>query len=331
MEYRNLGRSGLRVSELCLGTMQFGWTADERTSLEVLEGAYEAGVNFFDTADIYSRWIKGNEGGVSEQILGRWMAEAQIPRERVVLATKVRGPMGSGPNEEGLSRKHIFEAIEDSLARLGTEYVDLYQLHFPDDDTPIAETLSALDDLVRAGRVRYIGCSNFTAWQLVEALWVSDVGGFRSFVSLQPHYNLVHREEFEGHLQTVCERYGLGVLPYSPLAGGFLTEKYSRGDEAPEGSRGASSSRVQAYLRDESKWRIRQELESLGSARGKSVSQLALGWLLSLDSVSSPIIGPRNLAQLDDNLGAVGLRLTEEEMAQLDAVSAARGAQRPDV
>ncbi len=321
MEYRNLGTAGLKVSELCLGTMQFGWTADEATSLEVLTAAFEAGVNFLDTADIYSRWAEGNPGGVAEEIIGKWLRSGVARREEIVIATKVRGRMGEGPNEEGLSRKHILDAVEASLRRLGTDYVDLYQLHWPDESTPIEEALSALDDLVRAGKVRYIGCSNFPAWRLVEALWVSDRLGCARLVNLQPHYNLLHRAAFERELEAVCLRFGLGVLPYSPLAGGFLTGKYRRGEAPPEGSRAATSQRLQRYMAQDRAWEVLETLRRLGGARGKSPSQMALGWLLTRASVTSPIIGPRNLQQLEDNLGAVGLRLTDEELEALETVS----------
>lgn len=326
MDYRRLGRSGMKVSELCLGTMQFGWTADEETSRRVLAAAFEAGVNFFDTANVYSRWVEGNEGGVAERILGTWVRAAGIPRNEIVIATKVRASMGAAPNEEGLSRKHILQQVEASLERLGTDYIDLYQLHYPDDETPIEETLSALNDLVRAGKVHYLGCSNFPAWRLVEALWAADRHGYSPFISLQPHFNLVHADEYLGELQAVCERYGLGVLPYSPLAGGFLTGKYERGQPAPAGSRGEGSGRISAYMRDEKNWRLHDTLDQMGKARGKSVSQLALAWLLSQPTVTSPIIGPRNLEQLEDNLGAAGLRLEPEERAALQRAGQPPGA-----
>jgi aryl-alcohol dehydrogenase-like predicted oxidoreductase len=320
MEYRNLGKSGLKVSELCLGTMQFGWTADEDTSLQVLTRAFEAGIQFLDTADVYSRWAPGNPGGVAETIIGKWLASGVARRDQVVIATKVQGRMGEGPNDEGLSRLHILSAVEASLRRLGTDYIDLYQLHWIDERTPIEETLSALDDLVRRGTVRYVGCSNFPAWRLMQALWTSDVRRLVRFVSLQPHYNLLHREEYERELEAVCSEYGLGVIPYSPLAQGFLTGKYRRGEEPPPGTRGAGSRRVQAYMQEERSWRILTRLEGVGRERRKSVSQMALGWLLTRPSVTSPIIGPRSLEQLEDNLGAAGLRLSAEETRALEEV-----------
>ncbi len=233
MEYRNLGKTGLKVSALCMGTMQFGWSVDEAETQRVLSRTYEAGINFIDTADVYSKWVDGNPGGVAEEYIGRWRKQAKIPRDRLVIATKVRGKMGEGPNDEGLSRVHILQAVEASLRRLDTDYIDLYQTHWSDSDTPIEETLRALDDLVRQGKVRYIGASNYKAWELMQALWASDVNGLARYDSLQPHYNLIKRGEFERELKAVCETYGIGVIPYSPLEGGFLTGKYRRDTPSP--------------------------------------------------------------------------------------------------
>jgi len=314
MEYRNLGRTGLKVSQLCLGSMQFGWTADEALSLKILDAAYESGINFIDTADIYSSWVEGNPGGVSETIIGKWMKRSKIPREQLVIATKVRGRMGQGPNDEGLSRGHILNAVEASLRRLDTDYIDLYQTHWYDEHTPIEETLAALDDLVQQGKVRYIGCSNYPAWRLTEALWVSRLHDLARYDSLQPHYNLVRRAEFERELAAVCRAYGLGVIPYSPLAGGFLTGKY-RLDQIPEGARRRGAQR---YF-SETNWALLEQMEKMGQEKdGASISQIALAWLLSDPLITSPIIGPRSLEQLQDNLGAVGLRLEAEEKKMLD-------------
>ena len=227
MNYRNLGRTGLKVSELCLGTMQWGWTADARTSGEVMDAFVEAGGNFIDTADVYSFWADDNPGGVSEQIIGRWL-KARNNRRDIVLATKVRGRMWDGPNGEGLSRSHIIQAAEDSLRRLDTDYIDLYQIHWDDLETPMDETLRALDDLVSQGKVRYLGCSNISAWRLMKSLCISDKLGLARYDSLQPHYNLVHREEFEAELKPLCESEQIGVIPYSPLAGGFSPESTVR-------------------------------------------------------------------------------------------------------
>jgi aryl-alcohol dehydrogenase-like predicted oxidoreductase len=310
MEYRNLGHTGLKVSELCLGTMQFGWTADEPTSYQVLDAAFDSGINFIDTADVYSRWVPGNPGGVAESIIGRWCGRKGISRDQLVIATKARGKMGEGPNAEGLSRAHIMAAVENSLRRLNTDYIDLYQTHSYDASTPIEETLSALDDLVHQGKVRYIGCSNYPAWRLMQALWTSDVHNLRRYDSLQPHYNLVHRSEFEAELADVCRTYGIGVIPYSPLAAGFLTGKYRRGQPPPQSARLGG---VQRYF-SEANWDLLERMEKVGQENGGfSISQVALAWLLADPLITSPIIGPRNVDQLQDNLKAVDLHLTPEE------------------
>lgn len=317
MEYRNLGRTGLKVSELCLGSMQFGWTAAREESHQILSAAFEAGINFIDTADIYSRWAEGNPGGVAETIIGEWMKRAGVPRHQVVIATKVRGRMGEAPNDEGLSRAHIMQAVEGSLRRLGTDYIDLYQAHWYDESTPIEETLSAFSDLVKSGKVRYIGASNYPAWRLTEAIWVAEVKNLARFDSLQPHYNLVHRAEFERELAEVCRRYQIGVIPYSPLAGGFLSGKYRPGVDVQSARAGSA----RKYFSDRN-WNLLSTMEKLGVERGgKSISQIALAWLLSDPLITSAIIGPRNLEQLKDNLGAVGLRLSPEEKDALDKAS----------
>lgn len=319
MEYRSLGRTGLKVSELCLGSMQFGWTADEETSYKVLNAAFEAGINFIDTADVYSRWVDGNPGGVAETIIGKWIKQSKIPREQLVLATKVRGKMGTGPNAEGLSRVHILNAIDASLQRLGVDYIDLYQTHSYDNQTPIEETLGALDDLVHQGKVRYVGCSNYPAWRLTEAIWTSRSMNLVRFDSLQPHYNLVRRAEFERELVDVCRNYNIGVIPYSPLAAGFLTSKYQQGQAEPESARSGGVKR--RYYNDRS-WSIHDAIEKLATEKGKTISQVSLAWLLTNPVITSPIIGPRSQEQLEDNLGAVGFRLSAEEKNGLDEISA---------
>lgn len=318
MEYRHMGQTGIKVSELCLGTMQFGWTADEDTSYKVLSAGYEAGINFIDTADVYSRWASGNPGGVAETIVGKWMKANGVPRDKMVIATKVRGRMGDGPNDEGLSRAHILNAVEASLRRLGTDYIDLYQTHFFDVNTPIEETLSVMDDLVRQGKVRYVGCSNYPAWRLMQALWAAEQYNIIRYDCLQPHYNLVHRAEFERELADVCRTYRLGVIPYSPLAAGFLTGKYRKDSPQPASDR---AGRAQSYFNDKN-WNLLDQMEKLGSQKGGcSISQVSLAWLLSDALITSPIIGPRSVEQLEDNLGAVGLRLTAEEKKTLDEAS----------
>ena len=318
MEYRKLGRTGLKVSELCMGTMTFGWTSDEKSAYEVFSAFAEAGGNFIDTADIYSRWAPGNPGGVAETYIGNWLKGRQ--RDQFVIATKVRGKMGEGPNDQGLSRVHIMQAVEASLRRLQTDYIDLYQCHSPDDDTPIEETLRAFDDLVRQGKVRYIGCSNFRAWQVCKALWTSDRLNLARFDSVQPHYNLVHRAEFERELMPLCRAEGLGVIPYSPLEGGFLTGKYRTGQPAPKGTRGEGNERMKKHSTPRN-FALIDQLEEMGKARGKTVAQIALGWLLTNPVVTSPIVGANNVDQLNETLGAVGLRLSEEETKSLDEMS----------
>ncbi len=318
MNYRKLGHTGLNVSPLCLGTMQFGWSADEATAHRILSAACEAGINFIDTADVYSRWVEGNPGGVAEEIIGRWLKKSGIPRHRLVIATKVRARMGDGPNDEGLSRVHIMHAVEESLRRLQTDYIDLYQAHWPDENTPIEETLRAFDDLIRQGKVRYIGASNYKAWQLMQALWSADKNGLTPFTCLQPHYNLVHRAEFERELRDVCRAYGLGVIPYSPLAGGFLTGKYRKGKPLPQSVR---ATRLQ-HLMTDANFALLEKMDALAQAKNATLSQIALAWLLADPVITSPIIGANSVEQLDENLGALEISLEREEKAALDQASA---------
>jgi aryl-alcohol dehydrogenase-like predicted oxidoreductase len=318
VKYKSLGSTGLKVSELCLGSMQFGWTADAETSHEVLSAAFDNGINFIDTADIYSRWVPGNPGGVAESIIGEWMRKSKIPRQKIIIATKVRGIMGDSPNDEGLSRVHILKSVDESLKRLQTDYIDLYQTHWYDENTPIEETLATLDDLVHSGKVRYIGCSNYPAWRLMQALWAADKHQFVRFDSLQPHYNLVHREEFEQQLADVCRTYEIGVIPYSPLAGGFLTGKYRKDGPKIDSKRARG---VQRYFSN-TNWDLLEEMDTIGEARGsKSVSQIALAWLLADPLITSPIVGPRTIEQLEDNLGATEIELTSDERKLLDQAS----------
>ena len=317
MKYRYLGCTGLKVSEICMGTMQFGWTAGEDIADQILNAATDAGVNFIDTADVYSRWVDGNSGGEAETIIGNWMKRNHIPRHQIVLATKVRSRVGDGPNDEGLSRAHIYQAVEASLHRLGTDYIDLYQAHWLDENTPIQETLSALDDLVHQGKVRYIGCSNYSAWRLTEALWTSEQNHLTRYETLQPHYNLVHREEFERELAGVCRAYHLGVIPYSPLAAGFLTGKYQKG----KAINSARAGRASQYGNDRN-WGLLAQMEQLGKDKGGySVSQIALAWLLDDPLITSPIIGPRTMEQYNDNLGATTFGLSQDEKKILDESS----------
>lgn len=321
VNYKKLGSTGLKVSELCLGTMTFQWTTDEKSSLEVLSAFAEAGGNFIDTADIYSRWAPGNPGGTAETIIGKWLKDGR-QRDKFVIATKGRGPMGDGPNEQGASRGHLAKAVEDSLRRLDTDYIDLYQIHWHDADTPLDETLRALDDMVSSGKIRYIGTSNTPAWLVMKSLWVSDVRNFVRFETIQPHYNLMHREEFERELMPMCQSEGLGVIPYSPLAGGFLSGKYRRGEGVPTNTRGENNPRIQSYMDSERGMRVLDALEQIGAAHEKSIPQTALAWLMGNPVVTAPIVGANTAEQLKDALGAVSYQLGADEMKTLNEASA---------
>ncbi len=315
MEYRRLGDTGLMVSELCLGCMTFGREADEEASRGLVARFLEAGGNFVDTADVYTK-------GVSEEITGRALKGV---RDEVVLATKVRFPMGDGPNDVGLSRKHVIQGCEDSLRRLGTDYIDLYQVHCWDEATPPEETLATLSDLVRAGKVRYVGVSNFTAWQLMKSVGVSDALGFERFVCLQPQYSLVERN-IEREVLPVCEEEGLGVIPWSPLGGGFLSGKYRRDEEPPKGSRisEAVDSMEEYWDRraTERNWRVLDVVGHISEETGKSYAQISLNWLLRQPAVTAPIIGARTPEQLEDNLGASGWELDEAQVSDLSEAGA---------
>ena len=319
MEYRRLGRTGLKVSPICLGPMQFGWTTDEPAAHTIMSRAIELGINFFDTADVYSRWHPGNPGGVSETHIGNWLASGAVARDQLILATKVRGKMGEGPNDQGLSRGHILNAVEASLRRLRTDYIDLYQTHFYDEETPLDETLRALDDLVRTGKVRYVGCSNYPAWLLAKSLWVSDVQRLVRYDSLQPHYSYVHRAEFERELQPLCLDQGVGVIPYSPLAAGFLTGKYRRDTPLPESARAGG---VQKRYMNERGFAAVDKLEEVGRAHDATIAQTAIAWALANPAVTSAIIGANTIAQLEDTTKGAEVKLSDEEKAALDAVTA---------
>lgn len=325
--YRRLGRSGLHLFPLGLGSMQFGWSADEATSQRIMDAYYAAGGNFIDTADIYTIWTPGNPGGISEEIIGRWM-KARGNRKGVVVATKVRGPMGEGGSQgrgtvhqrEGLSRRWIIQACEDSLKRLQTDYIDLYQTHFIDPHTPIEETLSALSELVRRGYVRYIGCSNYSAWRLMQALWTSDRRGLEAFVSIQPEYSLLSptRANFERELMPVCAEYGIGVIPWSPLGGGVLTGKYKRGAPLPDSIRADENARRRF---SEHTFDVVEALERVAERGGSKPAQVALAWMLEQPAMTAPIIGANSVEQLQELLGAVTLRLSTEDLAEISRVS----------
>jgi aryl-alcohol dehydrogenase-like predicted oxidoreductase len=308
MEYTTLGRNGVKVSRLCLGTMMFGGPTDEADSLRIIDRAIEAGINFIDTANVYN-------AGESERILGKAIRNR---RDQLFIATKVRGSMGEQINDQGLSRHHILNQVEDSLRRLDTDYIDLYILHRPDEETPVEETLRAIDDLVRQGKVRYVGCSNLHGWQLCEALWCSDRRGYTPMAAVQPLYNIVNRDA-EVDLLPMCRKHGVGVMAYSPLARGVLTGKYLPGQPPPAGSRAERKDRrmLQTELRDES-FEVAQKIRPLCEAHGKTMTQFALNWILANPIISAAIAGPRTMAQLEDNLGCLSWEIDAEAIEVID-------------
>lgn len=319
MQYTRLGRTGLKVSRLCLGTMNFGASADEATSFALMDRAVDGGINFLDTANIYSRWIDGHQGGESETVIGKWLKSKN--RRDIVIASKVRGRMWDGPNGEGLGRQHIVHAAEDSLRRLQTDYIDLYQTHWFDESSPMEETLAALDALVQAGKVRYIGASNHPAWMLMKSCWLSDRHQLVRYDSLQPHYSLFHRAEYEGELEAVCADQQIAVLPYSPLAAGFATGKYTRSNKSPDNSR-AGGSLIRALIDNEAAHQALDVMREIAAAHKAPPAQVALAWLLAKPAITAPIIGTRRLEHLEDALGAAELTLNDEELRQLDAATA---------
>jgi aryl-alcohol dehydrogenase-like predicted oxidoreductase len=320
MQVRRLGATGLKVSEICLGTMTFGHQADERTAFAIMDRAAERGVFFFDTADVYPVPPTVEAAGATERIVGSWL---RGKRDRFVLATKCRMRVGRGPNDEGLSRAHILKAVEDSLHRLGTDYIDLYQTHSPDPETTPEETQRALDDLVRQGKVRYLGCSNYPAWQLALALGLSARQGLAGFDCVQPRYNLLYRD-IESELLPLCRDQGVGVIAYNPLAGGLLTGKYRWQDKPPEGTRFSLGGKTGPLYR-ERYWQQAQ-LDAVGrlkqflDARRRSLTQVAVAWVLAQPGVTCAIVGASRPEQLDESLGAVGVTLDAEERAACDEV-----------
>ena len=317
MQIKRLGRTGLKVTEVCLGTMTFGHQCDEQSSLAIMDASAEAGVNFIDTADVYPIPVSLETVGRTEEIVGRWL---RGKREDFVLATKCRMQMGTRPNDTGLSRKHVLAAIDTSLRRLGTDYVDLYQVHSPDPDTPIDETLVALDSIIQSGKARYIGCSNFQAWQLANALWTSERLGLARFDSVQPRYNLLFRE-IEHELFPLCEDKGVGVIVYNPLAGGFLTGKHRRGAPPADNTRFAVAGKL--YLDrywNEASFEVVERLRNFFEARNKSLTHVALAWVLKQRAVTSAIVGATSAEQLRDALGYVDLEFDREELDQCDGV-----------
>jgi aryl-alcohol dehydrogenase-like predicted oxidoreductase len=322
MEYRSMGKTGLKVSELCLGAMTFGRECSEDLSFKILDRFVAAGGNFIDTADVYSL-------GLSEEIVGRWLTAKS--RDDLVIATKLRfgtdDPAARRPNRFGLGRKHIMSAVDASLRRLKTDYIDLYQVHMWDPAAPLEETLSTLNDLVRGGKVRYIGASNYSGWQLQKAIDLSRSKGWEPFACLQALYNLLDRE-LEWELLPICRNEGLGLIAWSPLRGGWLSGKYHRGLSAPPAETRVKLaeekgwSETWARYGNERTWSLVDALQAVAKEAGKTPAQVALNWLLRRPGVTGPIIGARNLKQLEDNIGAAGWALDAAQMKRLDEASA---------
>jgi 1-deoxyxylulose-5-phosphate synthase len=311
MQYVLLGNTGIKVSRICLGAMTYGtrewrpWILEEAESRPFIQRALELGINFFDTADMYSK-------GVSEEVLGRALKE-HVARDQVVIATKAFFPAREGPNERGLSRKHLMDAIDRSLQRLGTDYVDLYQIHRFDPDTPIEETLEALHDIVKAGKARYIGASSMYAWQFAKMLYVADRHGWTRFVSMQNHYNLVYREE-EREMLPLCREEGIGVIPWSPLARGFLAGNRRKGDYG-DSSRARSDDFAHQLYYTDADFAVAARVVELAERHGVKPTQIALAWLLAKPAVVAPIVGASKLPHLDDAVGALAIELSAEDLA----------------
>jgi len=324
MQYRQLGHSGLRVSSLCLGTMTFGESdetsfmhkvgCDEPTAGRIMDRALDAGVNFFDTADVY-----GNDG-LTEKVIGRWFKSGNR-RDEVVLATKFRFRMGKGTNATGAARHRIVRAVDESLRRLQTDRIDLYQVHMQDIDTPEEETLRALDDLVRQGKVLYLGASNYAAYRLMESLWASEKQRLERFVAFQAQYSLVVRDIEREHVP-LCRKYGLGILPWSPLAGGFLTGKHEKGQQPPPGTRLEAWKERRAAFDNDRNWQIIDAVKAVAGELGATASQVALAWCMHRPGVTSVIFGARSVEQLDDNLKAAALEIPAALTQRLDEASA---------
>ena len=316
MEYRSLGRTGTKVSTLCLGCLMFGGRTNESDSMDIIDRAIDGGINFFDTANMYVR-------GRSEEMVGKAF-KRNGKRGRIVLATKVHFRMDDeDPNAQGNSRRHIIEQCEASLQRLQTDYIDLYQIHRPCSDIPIDETLRALDDLIRAGKVRYIGSSTFAAWQVVESLWASKELGLNRFICEQPPYHLLDRS-IERELVPMAQTYGTGLIPWSPMAGGFLTGKYRRGEARPADARYQDESQNTDLFSDAA-FNVLDVVLALAAEKGCTPSQLALAWCAQQPGITSPIVGVRTMEQLEDNLGAINVQVTDEDRERIDEVAPPSG------
>jgi aryl-alcohol dehydrogenase-like predicted oxidoreductase len=320
MELRRLGRTGLQVAPLCLGGNVFGWTIDEPTSFAVLDAYVAAGGDFIDTADVYSRWAPGHVGGESERVLGNWL-KARGNRDQVVIVTKVGSGMGDSPRQKGLSRRWIMAAVEASLRRLQTDYIDLYLAHYDDPDTEPEETMRAFDDLVSAGKARYVGASNYSAWRLTRALWASERAGYVRYEALQPLYNLARRESFERELEPLCRDQQLGVFTYSSLGSGFFSGKYRPGQPAPSSARAGG---VQANYVNERGLAILDAVEQVAGNCNATTGQVALAWLLAQPSITAPIASATTPEQVRELLGAADVRLDADALQLLDQASAWR-------
>ncbi|HEY6333495.1 MAG TPA: aldo/keto reductase [Blastocatellia bacterium] len=317
MKIKRLGRTGLKVSEICLGTMTFGAQCDEPASFSIMDAAARHGVNFIDAADVYPVPVSPETVGRTEEIVGKWL---QGKRDDFILATKCRIRMGPRPNDEGLSRKHILEAIDASLRRLKTDYVDLYQVHAPDPETPLDETLSALDSIVRSGKARYIGCSNYRAWELCKSLWISDKGGLQRFDSIQPRYNLLYRD-IESDLLPLCSDQGVGVIVYNPLAGGFLTGKHRKDAPPADNTRFAVAGKLYTdRYWNEASFEAVDRLQDFFRPREKSLVHVAIAWVLTHKAVTCAILGATRADQLEQSLSGYEMTLDEEERAACDEV-----------
>ena len=320
MELRRLGRTGLKVAPICLGGNVFGWTADEKASFAVLDAYVEGGGDFIDTADAYSRWVPGHVGGESETVVGKWL-KARANRDQVVIVTKVGSPMGDSPHQRGLSRRWIMAEVEHSLRRLQTDYIDLYLSHYDDPDTEPDESMRAFDDLVRSGKVRYVGTSNMSAWRLMKSQWESDRHGWARYDALQPLYNLARREPYEREMEAVCRDQGLGVITYSSLASGFFSGKYRPGRSLPDSAR---ASGVQRGYMNEQGFRILDAVDAVASGLGATPAQVALAWILARPGITAPIASATSPEQARELLGAAELTLDAEALGRLDEVSAWR-------
>ena len=310
MEYRNLGNAGVKVSRLCLGTMMFGGATNEQDSIEIIHRAMDDGINFIDSANVYN-------DGEAESVLGKAVSGR---RDRMVIATKVFGARGDGPNDQGNSRIHIFNEVENSLRRLDTDYIDIYILHRRDYETPLEESLDALNDLVRQGKVRYAGCSNFYGYELAQALWISDRKSFAPMAVVQPLYNIVNRDA-ELELFPCCREHGIGTMIYSPLARGVLAGKYLPGQAPPEGSRAdRKDPRMMVTEVREESYEVAQHLVPLAAAHDVTLTQFSLNWVLANPIVTAAIVGPRTMAQYEDNLGCLGWDISQTALDEIDAL-----------